>query len=1136
MLKRIPGLALLVLLVLPATAALSAPEPASDARVSALYTTWDDFYFYAGIQVRDAHVVGTNDTPTSQPQQDDDVEVFLETDNARASVRTPQTFQMAVSAANGSYFSVGTGSKVPKAKAIFSYKYAARVDGTLNDNSDTDTGYTVELAIPWQEMGLTGPPKEGATWGFNVISRDRDTTAKPSARFFSLSPDVQTAADVQDPSKWGHITFSRGGRGRSEGATVVCPQVPVLGGTPRYPLINGSIVSGEWPSASLTSFGRNAIGASAPTVAQEPNTGDSPFQAPAPMTPPAPTPTPVKPPKPPKPVAQTPGSIDLPGGFAIRVLPGGSKMPAPAVPSTQEPAIPPADSGGVFVNPLTPKPRKGHLAPDVSPVSLTGSLQLGAARPSPLVMAVYRVDYNADAHKAPPQNVWDASGASLLADQPINGAGPWFSCLRPQWHRQQLTDLRRAGIDVALLRCQKADPLLGRELDALVQALQEMKARNLDYPLIGVDLAGGSASPDDVFARIPAEFRASVADASGQNPGLVAYTGAAHDPDKLADGTPLTFLADNVAVVSPGRVDRSALIGRSNGQTYAASWQKATDSKAQFVVVDSWNDFSHGTEICGSRQYGEKYADDTRLLSNAFNGSKEWHAKYLTERAPRTVRPKTLYEVPVRLVNAGTLPWRAGEGYALAPRWYKDGRLFDDSAPRIPVGTDVLPGQSVTLGVGLVARNQYGDDLEPGHYTLVFDMVQGQDRWFSYAGDTPLQVPVTVTDASEPSKSEATFLSAQSPAAGQTGAAYPVRVSVRNDGGAPWSGDLIAYKIQTAPSDGGEAQTLAQSEGRPLGVGGIQPGQVAETDARILLADTGGKPLPPGEYRLHWFIKPGSSGGPVAGAYDAPLRVVASDPGASFILSDVPRTLAPGKEATARLAVQNVGPSAWPKGSKSVGYHWYYLDGVEAQWDGGDLTALPIKTCPPTASPPSPPRCARPTALAGTRWSGTCATRTAPGTQPPPLPRVTTCSRLSSASARRAPSRPSTSAATPTPAACPAPAGRATSTARATRCRRRWCRPTAPPRLTPTPCCWPAPARRCTPQDSMPSARVRAGRATTAFPSCTLPCDRAPPTSFPARARRLSCPAAARPSTSSPRPRAAALSPPTSASAPGTRP
>lgn len=941
-LRRLPGVAL-GLIALLGTAAWAAPQAAGEPRVSALYTTWDDFYFYAGFQVRDPHVVSTNDSPTSQPQQDDDIEVFFETDNARANVRTTQTYQMAVSAANGAYFSVGTGGRTPKARAVYSYKYAARVDGTLNDNSDTDTGFTVELAIPWQELGLAGPPKQGTTWGFNVISRDRDSTARPATRLYSLSPDVKRAGDVQDPSKWARLVF--GGQGRGDAGTVVSPHVVLE----RFPLINGSIVSGEWQSASRLSFGTTAVEANAPTLAEEPNTGDVTFQPPPPLTQPllpptAPTP-PVKSPSGKKPatVAQLPGSIDLPNGAGvIRVLPGGSKLPPPTVPSTQEPAIPPAPGGGPFVNPLTPKPPKGYKPPTASTVSLTGSLTLTPAKPASLVMAVYRVDYNADGRKAPPQNVWDARGASLLTDQPINSAGPWFSGLRPLWHRQQLSDLRRAGIDVALLRCQKSDPLLGRELDALVEALQEMKARRLDYPLIGVDLSGGTADVNVVFAHVPAEFRATVADASGQNPGLVVYATDYNGSAKLDDGTPLTIIAD-AALVSPGRADKSALIGRSGGKTYADSWQKATEAHAPHVVIDSWNDFSHGTEICGSRQYGEKFADDTRLFANAFNGSKEWHAKYLTERAPRTVRPKALYQVPVRVVNAGTLPWRAGEGYALAPRWYKDGRLYDDSAPRVPVGTDVFPGQSVTLSVGLVARNAYGDDLDPGDYTLVFDMVQGQDRWFSYAGDIPLQVAVTVTAPGDAVKPQAVFLGGGTPTSGQAGAIYATHVSVRNDGGAPWSGYGLAYKLQSVDADSGQTRTLDESAGQPLGANPIQPGQVAEVDAKVALADGQGKPLPPGEYRLHWFVRPAGSGAPVAGDYDESLRVVASDPGVSFspALADVPRTADAGREFTGKLAVQNIGPTAWTKGALSIGYHWYFLDGQEAQWDGGSFTPLP---------------------------------------------------------------------------------------------------------------------------------------------------------------------------------------------------
>jgi hypothetical protein len=46
---------------------------------------------------------------------------------------------------------------------------ATHVDGTLNDNSDVDKGWTVELAFPWKDAKwLAGdrslPPKDGDTW------------------------------------------------------------------------------------------------------------------------------------------------------------------------------------------------------------------------------------------------------------------------------------------------------------------------------------------------------------------------------------------------------------------------------------------------------------------------------------------------------------------------------------------------------------------------------------------------------------------------------------------------------------------------------------------------------------------------------------------------------------------------------------------------------------------------------------------------------------------------------------------------------------------------------------------------------------------------------------------------------------
>jgi hypothetical protein len=937
----------LIVAALVATATLLSPSAyaqSNSPRVPAMYTTWDDYYFYAGFQINDHNVISTNNTPTSQPQEDDDIEVFFETDDARADHRTPYTYQMAVSANNGAYFSVGNDTAVPTARTVYTYKYAATVDGTLNNPADTDTGYTIELAIPWQELGRDGPPHAGDVWGFNAISRERDSMDTPADKFYSLSEDVKSGADVQDPSDWTKIIFEPAGTPITTSQTLVyCPRV-----TERFPLINGAIMSGEWPEASRLSWGFTGIKSPAPTMAEEPNTTESPFAEPPTQAaqPASVPPTPVQPAPPPvaavpAPAPAAPTSIPLPHGGSIKIVRGA--IPIPAVPTSEE--NPPGSvAPGTGENPLTSRLPTGYEPPPTG-VSFTGSLSLGPSSPPKLVMAVYRIDFNGDPRLGKGQNIWDDHGQSLLIDQPMNGAGPWFSGLRPSWHEQQLTDIREAGINVALIKAEPGDDQIVPELDSLVAALKDMKASGVDYPLIGVDAHGlDQAGILQVLGRIPAEFRAEwPTGQDGDNGALIYDADPSTVPDKLLDGAPVAVLAaTDVSTVSPGgRAGDGSLAARKDGDTYHQSWQAATSAQAETVVLNSWNDFTAGTDLAPSRQYGEFYVDHTKLGTLQYNGDKQWHAKYLSYSVPRKLRPRVLYTVSLRIENAGSLPWRAGEDYSLCPRWYRDGRLFDDSAPRVPLAHDVFPGQSATINVGLVAMNAYGDDLDPGDYVLVFDMVQGQDKWFSYASDTPLEIPVTVVAASDPpvAKEPATFLGASTPVCITAGLSAGTTVTVRNDGDVAWDdGYKLAYKLIVDGPDGAPRQIMV-SQGVALGDHAIQPGEITTVNETVGAVGADGLPLAPGPYRIRWFIvNPALA--LLGGSYDEGLEVVPSAVMPSFVLSDIPRDVGAGKEFPSRLAVRNLGSDAWTKGSISVGYHWYYLDGVEAAWDGGTTTPL----------------------------------------------------------------------------------------------------------------------------------------------------------------------------------------------------
>ena len=75
-------------------------------------------------------------------------------------------------------------------------QWAVHVDGTLNDSTDRDRGWTVELAIPWQSLHILAqaddralPPRDGDVWRLDFSRFNQYREAAPSddsgAQFWS---------------------------------------------------------------------------------------------------------------------------------------------------------------------------------------------------------------------------------------------------------------------------------------------------------------------------------------------------------------------------------------------------------------------------------------------------------------------------------------------------------------------------------------------------------------------------------------------------------------------------------------------------------------------------------------------------------------------------------------------------------------------------------------------------------------------------------------------------------------------------------------------------------------------------------------------------------------------------------------
>jgi len=291
-------------------------------------------------------------------------------------------------------------------------------------------------------------------------------------------------------------------------------------------------------------------------------------------------------------------------------------------------------------------------------------------------------------------------------------------------------------------------------------------------------------------------------------------------------------------------------------------------------------------------------------------------------------------------------PWYAREGFFLSCRWYKDGALFADTTARLPLQDTVLAGRTVVKRIGVRAVGRDGKPLPEGDYELRFEMVRGRDEWFTSGGDMPLIVPVKVSAAPEPAF---TLVSSTAATLMKSGAAYSVNLKLRNDGPTPWEASAVRigyrwYKVSVHLGSDTEdsSELMAVNEAAGSIPSDVKPGRVVEVVVHVSVGGRDGSPLPIWTqndlwtYVLKWDVFEGEKwlAGPGIGSAAESVTVTRTDYGPRFIQSDTPQEMSAGKEYTVSLALENTGTDVWTAADFKVGYHWYYLDGMEAVWDG----------------------------------------------------------------------------------------------------------------------------------------------------------------------------------------------------------
>jgi hypothetical protein len=233
------------------------PAAAAEQGKALGYTGWDNSYFYFAARVDDHCVWGTNVGAFSEPWEDDSIDLCFDMSGSGAQAPDEGCARMAVSAAGGFTALLGSsqGTWRPARSWLQGLRFDPVVQGTLNKPRDDDTGYIIEIAIPWQHLG--GAPRPGTVIGFAFAVHMRGE----QDGFASSCPALESESSLDVPASWCRMVFSPKATPEvAQGGQIVCPRLL------RPPAVDGTLQAIEWMGATVIPVSLPEVAVPAPAA------------------------------------------------------------------------------------------------------------------------------------------------------------------------------------------------------------------------------------------------------------------------------------------------------------------------------------------------------------------------------------------------------------------------------------------------------------------------------------------------------------------------------------------------------------------------------------------------------------------------------------------------------------------------------------------------------------------------------------------------------------------------------------------------------------------------------------------------------------------------------------------------------
>ena len=164
---------------------------------------WDDDYLYVAYDCTDTDIVARFENRDDPTYMDDAVELFINPDPRQ---QFYYGLEMNARATLYDYF-YAFPRFLLKRFDLTGVKLQSNIRGTLNQSSDTDDGWTLEVAIPWsnfEELAPKTPPAPGAVWTANL---NRWDGTEPHRRLSQWSNSGLPDPSPHNPERFGQLVF-----------------------------------------------------------------------------------------------------------------------------------------------------------------------------------------------------------------------------------------------------------------------------------------------------------------------------------------------------------------------------------------------------------------------------------------------------------------------------------------------------------------------------------------------------------------------------------------------------------------------------------------------------------------------------------------------------------------------------------------------------------------------------------------------------------------------------------------------------------------------------------------------------------------------------------------------------------------